>query len=98
MFLSLNSVFLLAGKVAMVKMVVQIQRRGQVRTPMPWKIASSRSKGFLRNTGTDPLHEAIGPLWSNCFSREVRKALVKNRGETRQDTSDRIPKVSESGH
>ena len=77
--LSLSSVFLLAGKVSMVKMVVQIQRRGQVRTPMPWKIANSRSKVFLRNTGTDPLHETIGPLRSNCFLREVRTVLVKNR-------------------
>ena len=29
--------------------------------------------GFLRNTGTDPPREAIGPLGSNCFSRVVRE-------------------------
>ena len=33
--------------------------------------------GFLRNTGTDPHREAIVPLGSNCFSREVRTALCK---------------------
>ena len=27
--------------------------------------------GLLRNTGTDPPPEAIGPLGSNCFLREV---------------------------
>ena len=27
--------------------------------------------GFLRNTGTKPPREAIGPNGSNCFSREV---------------------------
>ena len=30
---------------------------------------------ILRNTGTEPPREAIGPLGSNCFSREVRTAL-----------------------
>ena len=34
---------------------------------------------FLKNSGTDPLWEAIGPLWSNCFSRKVRTALCEIR-------------------
>ena len=32
---------------------------------------------LLRNNGTDPPREAIGPLGSNCYLREVRKALCK---------------------
>ena len=34
---------------------------------------------FLRNTGTDPSREAIGPIGSNCFSREVLTALCEAR-------------------
>ena len=32
---------------------------------------------FLRNTGTKPPREAIGPCGSNRFSREVRWPTVK---------------------
>ena len=32
---------------------------------------------FLRNTDTDPPREAIGPKHSNCFLREVHKALCE---------------------
>ena len=32
---------------------------------------------FLKNTGTDPPREAIGHLWSNCFSMEVSMALCE---------------------
>ena len=35
--------------------------------------------GFLRNTGTNPAREGIGPLGSNYFSREVRTALFEIR-------------------
>ena len=35
---------------------------------------------FLRNSGTDPPWEAIGPLGSNCSSREVRTTLCELRG------------------
>ena len=38
-----------------------------VQTPLEYHMAI----GLLRNTGTDPPREAIGPLRSNCFSREV---------------------------
>ena len=31
--------------------------------------------GFLRHSGTNYPREAIGPLGSNCFSREVHTAL-----------------------
>ena len=31
--------------------------------------------GFLRNSGTNPHREPMGPLGSNCFSREVRTVL-----------------------
>ena len=34
---------------------------------------------FPRKTGKDPPREAIGPLRSNCFSREVRTALCEIR-------------------
>ena len=33
--------------------------------------------GFLRNSGTDPPREAIGPLGSNCSSKEVRTTHCK---------------------
>ena len=33
--------------------------------------------GFLRNAGTDPTREAIGPKGSNCYSREVRTTLCE---------------------
>ena len=32
---------------------------------------------FLRNSCTDPLGEAIGPLGSNCLSKEVCTALCE---------------------
>ena len=32
---------------------------------------------FLRNTSTDPPHEAIGPFVANFFSREVHTALCE---------------------
>ena len=35
--------------------------------------------GSNRNNGTDLLREAIGPLGSNCFSREVRTTLCAIR-------------------
>ena len=38
---------------------------------------SKVSIGFLRHFGTDHPREAIGPLGSNCLSREVRAALSK---------------------
>ena len=31
----------------------------------------------FRNTGTDPPREIIGPLGSNCFSREARTVLCE---------------------
>ena len=48
----------------------QIQSRGGVGTPESQVVI-----GFVRNTGTDPPQEAIGPIGSNCFLREVRIAL-----------------------
>ena len=45
---------------------------GGVWTPPPGK--SQVAIGSLRNTGTDPSREAIGPKGANCFSREVRTA------------------------
>ena len=41
-----------------------------VQTPFPLK-KSQVAVGFRRNTDMDPPQEAIGPLGSNCFSREV---------------------------
>ena len=37
---------------------------------------SQVAMGFLINYGTDPPREAIGPLGSNCFLREVRMAKM----------------------
>ena len=34
---------------------------------------------FLRNIGTDPPQEAIGPIGSNCFLREVCTAQCEIR-------------------
>ena len=49
----------------------------ELRTPTP--LENHVSIGFLRNTGTDPPPEAIGPIRSICFSREVRTALCEIR-------------------
>ena len=35
--------------------------------------------GFLGNSGLDTPREAIGPIGSNCFSREVQTALYEIR-------------------
>ena len=35
--------------------------------------------GYLRKCGTDTCREAIGPIGSNCFSREVRTTLSEKR-------------------
>ena len=43
--------------------------------------------GFLSTDG--PLREAIGPLESNCFSKEVRTALMKNK-----QTNNNVVKTS----
>ena len=43
--------------------------------PSPGK--SQVAIGFLRNSGTDPQKETIGPLGFNCFSKEVRTALCE---------------------
>ena len=44
----------------------------------PWKIPSGNTC-LLINSGTDPPGEAIGPLRSNGFLREVRTALCEKR-------------------
>ena len=56
--------------------------RGRVQNPpSPRKLQVAID--FLRNTGTDPSREAIGPFigpkGSNCFSREVRRGLCEIR-------------------
>ena len=38
---------------------------------------SQMAIGFLKNSGMDPPQEAVGPLGSNCFLREVRMALYE---------------------
>ena len=43
--------------------------------PPPGK--SKVTVGFLRNTGTDPPREAIGPIGPNSFSMEVSTALCE---------------------
>ena len=48
--------------------------RGGTECPDPGK--SQMAIGFLRITGMGSPGEAIGSLWSNCFSREVGKALT----------------------
>ena len=53
----------------------RIQRGKQGVRTVPGK--SQVAIGFLKISGTDPSREAIGPDGSNCFSREVRTALVE---------------------
>ena len=38
--------------------------------------------GFPRNTGTDPSQEAIGPLGSICFIREVHTILCEKNNKS----------------
>ena len=47
-------------------------------TPLP-PLEIKSGYNLIRNTGTDPHREAIGPLGSNCFSRDVRTELCKIR-------------------
>ena len=52
--------------------------RGKDRSPDPpenFQVAIN----FLSNTGADPTRKAIGPLRSDCFSREVRTALMTEK-------------------
>ena len=54
----------------------QINREERGRGPgTPWK--SNVAMGFLTNSDTDTPREAIGPVGSNCFSREVCTALCE---------------------
>ena len=46
---------------------------GGLETPLP--LENHVAIGFLKNTGTDPPQEAIGPLRSNCIMREGSMAL-----------------------
>ena len=41
-------------------------------------VKSQGTKCFLRNTGKGSPREAIGPVWSNCFSREVYLTLCNS--------------------
>ena len=43
----------------------------------PHLLENHMAIGFRRNTGIDPLQEAIGPLGSDWFSREVCRPSVK---------------------
>ena len=54
-----------------------LEGTGGLDPPPPAK--SQVAIGFLRNIGTDLPREVIGPLRSNCFSREVSTALCKIR-------------------
>ena len=45
--------------------------------PPPPFVKSQVAVGFLRNKGTDHPQEAIGPLGSNCFLKEVRTILYE---------------------
>ena len=45
------------------------EKRQGVRTHFHWKITSGYS--------TDQPRDAIGPIGSNCFSREIRTALCE---------------------
>ena len=55
---------------------------------------------FLRDADTDLPREATGPLGSNCFSLEVRTALMGNMLITKNKSFQTLPlaKFSGSGH
>ena len=54
--------------------------------------------GFYRSSGTDPHREAIGPLGSNCSTREVSTTHYEICSKLKNGVRTPLTEFSESAH